>query len=279
MKITNKYGLPGAIVEAVKNDEYTPGRMADISVTGLLSPPRQKALLRQHYADLTEDASDRIWALMGQAMHSVLERAEPSALTENRLYMHSLGWTISGQYDRITLRGKTLQDYKFMSVWEVIHGLKPEKEQQLNVLMQLAVENNHANISNLEIIGLFRDWSKTKAQYDRQYPQSQIARIKVNVWTESERINFIMERVKLHQDARETLPECTAEERWATPEKWALMKSGRKSAIRLYDNPDDAHNNATSINHYVEFRPGESKRCENYCAVAQYCDQYRDICK
>ena len=281
MKITNNYGLPGAIVEAVKNDSYTMGKMADISVTGLLSPPRQKALMREHYAEIEEDASDRIWALIGQATHAILERAEPSAIVEERLYIYTQGWTISGQFDRMTLRQKTLQDYKMMSVWEVIYGLKKEKEEQLNVLMQLAVENGYTDITNLEIVGIFRDWSKTKAKFDKNYPQSQVARIKVNVWPETQRIAFINERVRVHQAARETLPlpECTTEERWATPDKWALMKVGRKSAVKLYDSEDEALTAAGSdLNLSVVHRPGEQKRCENYCAVAQFCDQYKRLC-
>ena len=279
MKITNNYGLPGAIVEAVKNDSYTMGKMADISVTGLLSPPRQKALMREHYAEIEEDASDRIWALIGQATHAILERAEPSAIVEERLYIHTQGWTISGQFDRMTLRQKTLQDYKLMSVWEVIYGLKKEKEEQLNVLMQLAVENGYTDIKNLEIVGIFRDWSKTKAKFDKNYPQSQVARIKINVWPESKRIAFINERVRAHQAARETLPECTTEERWATPDKWALMKVGRKSAVKLYDSEDEALTAAGSdLNLSVVHRPGEQKRCDNYCAVAKFCDQYKRLC-
>jgi hypothetical protein len=280
MKITNKFGLPGAIVEAVRNDSYTAGKKTNISVTGLLSPPRQKELLRRHSGEIIEDASDRIWALVGQAVHSILERAEKSAIVEERLYMDAGGWTISGQYDRMTLRQKTLQDYKMMSVWEIIYGLKPEKTAQLNMLLQLAVESGYKDITNLEIVAIFRDWQKAKAKYDKKYPQAQVARINVDVWPEEKRNEYINERISLHKEARTNLPECTSDERWATPDKYAVMKKGRKSAVRLLDTQelaDEYIGQKSVVGGYVEFRQGESRRCADYCAVSEYCEQWREI--
>lgn len=280
MKITNKFGLPGAIVEAIKNDDYDPGVITDASATSLLSPPRQRALSLKHKGDLVEDASDRVWALIGQATHAILERSEPSAITEKRLYSSYGGWIISGQFDRLSLRGKTLQDYKVMSVWEVIHGLKKEKEEQLNILAQLAVDNEVNEITNLEIIGIFRDWQKSKAKYDSSYPQSQVRRIKVKLWKEEDRKRFILDKVIEHQRAMSTLPLCTEDERWATPDKWAVMKKGRKSAVRVLDSEQDCQDyiDARKISGaYIEHRPGESRRCEDYCSVANFCDQWQEI--
>ena len=280
MKITNNFGLPGAIIEAVRNDSYYAGEKTDMSVTGLLSPPRQKELLRQYSGQIVEDVSDRIWALIGQAIHSVLERAEKSAIVEERLYMDVGGWIISGQYDRMSLRQKTMQDYKMMSVWEVIYGLKPEKTAQLNMLLQLAVENGYKNITNLEIVAIFRDWQKSKAKYDKKYPQSQVARIKVDVWPEEKRIEYINERIRLHKDARENLPECTPDERWATPDKFAVMKKGRKTAVRLLDTQELAETymeEKNVVGGYVDFRQGESRRCADYCAVNGFCEQWKKL--
>jgi hypothetical protein len=280
MELTNNFGLPGAFVEAIKNDTYVPGKDTDASVTGLLAPPRQQALMKLHGGDIVGDVSDRVFALIGQAIHSILERAEPSAMTEDRLYMDIEGWRISGQYDRLTLRGVTLQDYKIMSVWEVLHGLKPEKEQQLNMLQQLAVDNGYDKISRLEVIGVFRDWSKSKARYDKKYPQAQVKRMPVELWPEEKRVEFIRERIRLHKAARETLPECTQDERWATPDKWAVMKKGRKSAVRLLDSETEAEvfmRNKNVPGGYIVHRKGESKRCQDYCDVSVFCEQWAKL--
>ena len=67
-----------------------------LSVTRLIGPPQIRILERLHQDELTEDASDRIWALVGQIGHGILERAETSAITERRLFADLEGWRIPG---------------------------------------------------------------------------------------------------------------------------------------------------------------------------------------
>lgn len=292
MKVTNKAGLPGAIVEAVKNDDYDPGK-ADISCTTLIAPPRQRVLRKAHDGELVEDASDRIYALLGQSMHTILERAEPSALVEKRLYMKMGGWTISGQFDRISIRQVTLQDYKLSSVWEYMYGLKPDRIAQLNVLAELAHQNGMEDISKLEVVMIFRDWQKSQAKFKKEYPQHQVARLPVPLWDKERRLAYIAERVKVHQDAEKgVVVDCTDDERWLRDEAWAVMKQGRKSALKVEPTKVDAErwvlkngyaatvsdeeialNDDISIIH----RPGVNTRCEAYCNVAQFCSQFKKI--
>ena len=85
MKITNKFNLPEAIYEAVKNDGYTRGD-SDISVTQLIDSPYIRELKNNHNSEIEEDATDRIWSLLGQAVHTILERADTEDLKEERLY-------------------------------------------------------------------------------------------------------------------------------------------------------------------------------------------------
>ena len=88
MKLTNKLNLPQPLVDAVKNDSYTKGEKADVSVTQLIGPMQQIFLKRKHWDELEEDVSDLIWALLGQTMHTILERADISAIKEKRLYLN-----------------------------------------------------------------------------------------------------------------------------------------------------------------------------------------------
>ena len=289
MKLTNRYGLPGAIVEAVKNDPYDPGD-GDISVTAAIDPPLIRHLRKGHGNSITEDASDRWYALLGQSVHTILERAEPSAIVEQRLYMTVGDTVLSGQFDRMSLSQKTLQDLKIMSVWEVIFGLKPEKEAQLNTLAELAISQGYP-IKFLEIVAMFRDWQKSKAKVDKDYPQQPIMRLKVPLWPQEKRIAFIEGRIALHK--LDPPPPCTDEERWYSGSKWAVMKKGRKSALRLLGSEEAAENWAEANSHaesvcaergkpWVELfkgisivhRPGEYRRCEDYCAVRPFCPVY-----
>lgn len=103
MILTNRLGLPRSIENAVRNDKYTRGD-ADISVTGLISPARKRALETRHANEISEDVAERIWSLMGQIAHGILDRADDErSLKELRLYIERHGWTISGQFDRLCL--------------------------------------------------------------------------------------------------------------------------------------------------------------------------------
>lgn len=274
MKITNKMGLPQPIVDAVTNDPYSRGK-ADISVTQLIGPPRKAALERSYSDQIEEDASDRIWSLMGQSVHVILERANRVGFAERRFYMPVNGWTVSGAFDAYYSNG-LLQDYKVTSAWSVKDGAKKEWEQQLNLgrLLIEYEENENLKITKLQIIAILRDWSKMEASRDPSYPQSQVVLLDVPLWSEAEAHRYLKERVTLHQLARIALPECTPEDRWAKPTKYAVMKEGRERAVKLYDKREDAESHASVDKSLrVEERPGQSTRCQFYCSVARYCSQ------
>ena len=68
--LTNKQGLPETIVNACKYDTH---RVAgDISVSQLIAAPRQRILKRANKYE--SDISDRLYMLMGTALHNILER-------------------------------------------------------------------------------------------------------------------------------------------------------------------------------------------------------------
>lgn len=294
MKITNRQGLPESIVEAVRNDPYDRG-LSDITVTELVGPPQIRRLVKQHWNELEEDCSERIWALFGQAVHAILERSDPGDIVEQRFY----AWAgnpsvlVGGQVDRYCPHAKRVSDYKVTSVWAVVYG-RPEWERQLNVLAWLMRQNGH-EVRELETVAILRDWSRIKARYESGYPTGPVARIKRNLWSPEDQKKFVDIRLAMHQ--RTDVP-CTAEDRWATDDVYALMKLGAKGqmpkrATRLFDSEAEllawARENNYSINvpilantngkipATIQVREAESKRCLDYCPVAEYCQQWRDI--
>ena len=305
--ITNNKGFPLALVKAVENDSYSKGK-ADRSVTGLLAPPRQAALKDIHEDVLTEDVSERTYALYGQLIHLLLERAgeqDRNALTEERLFTEVGGWTISGQTDTITLteeEGWVVSDYKFVTAYKFKRDkFDPDKlvvpeeyEQQLNMYAHLLRENGF-RVDELKIVAIYRDWSKLEARRDSSYPQLGAETHDVKLWPADEAKAFMEERVRLHQYAmagnmhgsitEEDLPECTDEERWAKKDSWALKptrdsKRARKvfygshaQAIAWGLDPD----NKVKRGFVVEHRPGANVRCENYCIVSEYCEQFQGL--
>tara|TARA_R110002033_G_scaffold34400_1_gene72043 strand:- start:1334 stop:2239 length:906 start_codon:yes stop_codon:yes gene_type:complete len=292
--ITNNKGFPLALVKAVENDSYSKGR-ADRSVTGLLSPPRQAALKDIHEDVLTEDVSERTFALYGQLVHLLLERSgeqDRNALTEERMFTEVEGWTISGQTDTITLtedEAWVVSDYKFVTAYKFKRDysgqlvMPAEYEQQLNMYAHLLRENGF-KVDGLKIVAIYRDWSKMEAKRDKNYPQLGAETHDVKLWSEEDAKAFMEERVRLHQAAENDLPECNDEERWARPDKYALKTNATSvRARKLFDTEVDAvtwaYENKMKKGWVVDHRPGVNIRCENYCLVSEYCEQFSALQK
>lgn len=316
--LTNRLGLPQAIVDAVKNDPYTKGE-SDISVTQLIQPPYQRKLRLE--TEVVEDVLDRIWSLVGQVGHGIVERAYPEAyedegilwikikdyftklgiwgevaevlerkgytmpqalsayethrkhgvVAEKRLFTKSRGWTVSGQFDVID--NGHLQDYKFTSVWSVLGDTKGEWVNQLNLLRLLAIREG-IQVKRLGILAILRDWSKAKSK-QADYPKHQIVPIEIPMWSVAQAEAYLDERVAAHQEANP--PPCTDDERWKREDVFAVMRSGRKSAIKLHDTRTAAASQAFELGtgYSVEHRPGSFFRCQEYCNVAHNCPQMK----
>lgn len=282
MRITNVNSLPAPIYNAILANPYSRGT-SDISVTDLIEPVRLVALREAHSSDLVTDASDLIWSLMGQAMHSVLEKAgiaSGKGETEKRLYAETNGWTWSGQFDYIDEEG-ILWDWKFVSVYEFINGIRESRPRQLNLYAYLA-SLNHLQITGLRVGYIFRDWSTRNAQNDSSYPQTQAVAIDIPLWTPEEQEQYLKDRIECHQKAQEAilspnqegLEECTADERWAKPDTWAVVKRGNKKATRVFATKEQADLYIKDTKEFrIDFREGESTRCKYYCPVLKYCNQ------
>lgn len=292
MILTNKHGLPEPLVRAILNDPYEGG--GDISVTRLISPPRIVQLRKRHYDEIEVDVTERLFALMGQAVHTVLERAEDMAapeILEARAEKKIGGWTVSGKPDLWTAPG-ILDDYKVTSVYSIIYGRKenggvrPEWAAQMNCNAHLY---RHAGlpVEQLRIIPFYRDFSKTKAKQGGDYPQVGAEVVSVPVWPDDDCLAYMINRVGAHKPATlledDELPECTPEERWAKPNTWAVMKKGNKRATRVFEDEGVANTYLSDMaaklgkGAYVKFRPGASTRCEDYCEVAPHCNQWAAI--
>lgn len=271
MNLTNVHGLPDALVNAVRNDPYTGG--GDISVTKLIDSPKRRYLNKQFKDFVVEDVSERIWSLMGQAVHTVLERAGTSALVEQRLYAEIDGWKLSGQFDRLHVADGIMQDWKVCSVYKATGDISWER--QLNLLRWLAHKNG-VTVSRLQVVAIFRDWKKSEAQRKPEYPQRNVTVIEVPVWTLDEAERYAAERVALHKQAEQGIEiDCTEEERWYSGTTYALMKDGGKRAKKVSETLSDLGD--IPEGHYVEERPGVSRRCEGYCEVAPFCKQYQSF--
>lgn len=286
MKLTNTLDLPEPLVGAIRNDSYTKGERVDFSVTELALPPRITALRREHAAHIEEDVSDRIFSLLGRSVHTILQNAASDRyLVETRLFLEHDGLRISGQIDLYEIEACKLQDWKVTSrhttsdaklkyPWSSKRTVPEGKGwiEQANIYRLMLIEAGY-EVESMEVVAIYRDWSKMQALRVSEYPEHQIERLVVPKWSLNQTRSYLSERIALHLAAREELPECSAEERWEKPSRWALMKKGRKRATKLYDTEVEAQSMVAEAGDHVEPRHGEPIRCLHYCGVLPFCTQ------
>lgn len=282
MKLTNKFGLPDPVVRALTRSEYSKGD-SNRSITQLIDSPRVRILRQEHWDDLEEDVSEKMWAVMGTAAHKMFEdTADEKHVSEERLYTEIDGWVISGAIDvqKIENDGIVVMDYKTTSVWSVILG-KSQWEYQLNCYAALVRRVKNVPVKGLKVIAILRDWRSKDAEEKPDYPRAPIVEVDIPMWTEEQQDAYLKERVALHQKAEfdrltgVELPYCSDDERWIKESKWALKRKGQKRAVKVFDNEPDAIA-AVQDGMEVEFRRGEATRCKaNWCRVSAWCSQYQ----
>lgn len=282
MKITNKYGVPAPLLTLASKEYYSKGA-SQYSVTELLSSPQIRRLQERFHDQMEQDVSDMLWAMLGSALHVVMERGEtPGYVSEERLFAEVGGTTISGQIDlqEVTAFGVTIIDYKFTSSWAVMQEEKKEWVEQLNLYKWLVETVKGQKVVGLKICAFIRDFSRHDTR--ENYPKAPITMVDIPVWDTEKTNAFVNRRLDAHQQSKvdrdfgDDLQPCTDEDRWMKETTYAVKKEGRKTAVRVFKTMEEAVELAKEKDHYVETRPGEPVRCTgNYCGVADYCNQYK----
>ena len=243
-RVSNETGLPEAIVRAIENDSYDRG-CADFSVTQLLNPPRLEALKVKHSEEIVEDASTRIFSLLGQATHTILERAaRPEVdMVEKRFFAKFGDHVLSGQIDLLEADTGTLSDFKVTKAYAFSKrggsGQKYEWICQMNMQLEL-LRQNGLDARKLQIVGILRDWDSgcldpaNKRKFMIGYPKAEIVAAEIPMWPRKQTQELILERVLAHAKAKDDLPLCNIEETW------------------------------------------QGRRCFGYCQVSAFCEQYQN---
>jgi hypothetical protein len=286
MKITNKYNLPRAFVEMATEEHIITDDV--FRVTSLLQGVRATALQRRYRGEIEQDVSDMIWLLFGKAVHHVLEvqKEGESEIKEERLNINVGDYTLSGQFDLYCADSKKITDYKTASVWKIIYGDYEDWKKQLLIYAWMMKQSGF-EVNSGEVVALLKDHSKRDAKMKPEYPKLPVAVVRFDfAKSDFDEIEvWIRERIALQAAAESIpthdLPECTPEERWNTGDKYAVMKKGRKTALRVLDSMEAAaewlENSKDKDDSHIEIRFGEDKKCMDYCSVNAFCDHYKKI--
>lgn len=283
MKITNNLGLPQAFVSmAERQSNPQPKRY---SVTALLKGVREAVLQKRHDGEIEQDVSDMIWLLFGSAAHAVLEQQKESdqELKETKLEIQVGDYTLVGVFDLYNDETGVVTDYKTCSAWKVLFGDYEDWRRQTLVYAWMLRQIGF-NARTGEIVAIMKDHSKKDAKFKPDYPKFPVKKIifefseadfaECETWIK-EKLSEIAKAEAVEDDQ---LPLCTLEERYNSGDKYAVMKKGRKTALRVLDSmPEAEAYMAEKGGDEIQVRPGEDKKCKDYCSVCQFCNYYKEV--
>jgi len=291
--------------------EYNP---EVVSATTLFNPIRSIILNRRIKASLKSvDIADLVPAAVGSAVHQSVEDAwiyhrdtaftrlgipaeirarilfnpESEDLKEDSIpiYMEQrtakemnvdgVKWTVSGKFDAV-VQG-TVEDVKTTKTFNWIKGSNDDKYGKQGSIYRWLnpdiITQDHVNI-----LMIFTDWSELKAKADKTYPQKRVIVRKISLMSMEETESYVMERLRLlnrYLDKPEAeLPQCTPDELWMDPPKWAYYKDRTKlgRATKLFDNAAEANLQLSK-----EGRTGTVVKRDMEPKFCRYCDA-RPIC-
>ena len=280
MKVSNKMNLPAAFVNAVSTTRHNAAGC--FSATTLNKGAKEIILSDRHFEEIEVDAADQVWAVWGTAVHALLESQPDNNFHEEYFKVPVSESYVTGQVDSYDMENATIYDWKTASVWKVQYADFDDWRRQ-GMTYAWLLQQSGLEVKKCRFVALLKDHSKTKAKNDRSYPQSPVFIYEFDVTPEDmaetrDRIlNKVLEIESAYELDDDAIEPCSAEERWADGEKWAVMKNGRKTAIKLFDNEADADAMAGEMGnaYYVEHRPAISRKCGEYCLCKDFCSFYR----
>lgn len=284
MKITNKLNLPEPFVSAVTREYQYKDKQ--YSATAINGGTCEAILKRRHDDEIEQDVSDMIWLIFGTAVHSVLENAQETIdqLKENKIVVDIFdGYKLSGIFDLYDDSTGTVTDYKTASVNKVIYNDWEDYRRQTLIYVWMLRKIGFEKAHRGEIVAVLKDFSKGKAKAGGNYPQSPAFKIGWD-FTEND-LKWINEYIYAKYAEIEAcesvpddqLPPCSPSERWQKKTSYAVMKEGRKTAVKVCDSREEAEERVFNLGakHYVQDRHGTDSKCDDYCAVNQWCPYYR----
>lgn len=279
MLLTNALGLPATLVQIGREKQAVTPR--EYSISSLFKGVRQVILERRYHQEITRDVAEMLWSWLGRTMGACLSsHYQAQGFQEQKVRIPLGDCVLTGRLDGYHQEDKAILQYKLASVWKMVYGDWEEWRCQLLVYgyvlgkMGLPVERG-------DILVLFKDHSKREARGREDYPPlpGQVLSFAFGPEDFAACETWLFAKLAAIKGAEglgdQDLPRCTPGERYHAEDKYAVMKQGRKKALRLLDSRAEAEAwMAAKGGDAIVFRPGEDRKCLYYCPVAKFC-QYR----
>ena len=209
MKLIDSHLVPEPFRSAIFDDKYEKGIDVVASATTIIKPVRVTKLRKEYFADMQESAVRRVSALLGTAVHNILEEYGEGLgwHVERRLYgVSKSGLSYSGQLDALIPNGDetwTIGDYKVVPTFK--HNQLDEYFDQLNIQAALARQAGY-DVTGLKVVAIFKDWMESRSKrrtttrpHHRGIRRSDAGRRELDDWIDS----------RLRQIVGDELPECS----------------------------------------------------------------------
>ena len=280
MKVTNNLHLPEAFVKSVSVERHN--KAGCYSATTLNKGTKEIILQERHWEEFKTDAADNVWAVWGTAVHELFEKIQDDNFHEEKFDIEVSKSHVTGTVDSYDMERGIINDWKTASVYKVMMGDFTDWHKQ-GMTYAWLLKQNGLDVRRCRFIALLKDHSKSKAKTDKNYPQSPVFVYEFDVTPEDlelagKRIHTkVIEIEAAEKMTDDEITPCTAEERWADNDKWAVMKNSRKTAVRVFDTKTDADRCVQELgdNHYIEHRPAVSRKCADYCLCKDFCNFYK----
>ena len=286
MIITNKKGLPQALVDIVKADERE-HEPREFGVTTVLKPTREILLKRRHESELEVDVADCINRLFGTAFHGLIEKHDKTGMAELTLKEYVLDdYKLVGKLDLYDEENESVIDYKTATCWKVIYKDFEDWKKQGLLYAWLCFKAGKT-VKHIKFYAFLKDWTaREKRKQGENYPDSQIYTYELDVtirdlmeiedWLKEKFENISVEN-SLSDDE---LSPCSKEDCWYTGDKYAVYKKiNDAKAQRVLETEQEANDyldNKLNGKGVVVFREGEYRKCQDYCEVCNFCKYYKE---
>lgn len=289
MIITNKYGLPQALVDIVKADEREHDPKS-YGVTTVLKPTREILLKRRHEKELEVDVADCVNRLFGTAFHGLIEKHDKTGMSELTLSEKILDdYKLVGKLDLYNAETESVIDYKTATCWKIIFKDFEDWKKQGLLYAWLCLKNGYI-VKKITFYAFLKDWTaREKRQAELKgsfYPDAQIYTYEFEVrigdlmeiedWLTKKFENLAVENLL----ADDELTPCSKEECWYSGDQYAVYKNATDArAQRVFDTKEEADGylaEKMAGKGVVVYREGVYRKCQDYCEVCNFCKYYKE---